>query len=592
MQNDPSSEPDPSTGETRGPAADAPQEPAVSPQFPASQPSEDGLPVVPVPVSGPETLSGEDATGKAGLPGDESAGADEAEEAPVASGEVDFAALEDLATRSQAARLSVSDEERMCELVKAALLGGKALVTQVGPVLGRMPWIVGVRAVETVWAAMKVTARTHLLRVLAEDESESGRRLRLSLARALFKLDPATGLKLLVTVCKELRDKETGAVPPRSAQVFNNVFIGKAKPWILQVSLKDLKPAEADLLVQCALCAAFSQPTPPVPLLNLLRWAGEADLLSGLPESTLAVLPKGLSRMSFKWQSAIRKEVANLPESILVLLKPDRSREGSAGGEAPAEEEAESGREDSSSADGEPGQPSGDSGVQDSGPEEDEEGEGDEEGEDADATGEAGESVPEEPRVRKPRPVYEPRPQRTIPRESGERREEGGRRERPVYQGRTPFNLTETLRQIEAHVQSLRTELSAAQIKLRQRDDDSRRERRPDRPLPLPGAPSNEELTRLNLQLEARIEELQARVEEISKDAEDRAASLGVHTGGPAPDPDQQLRALLGLKLQEDYADYLALENESLSAVVQQHYRTLLGHIFEVLKAENVPLQG
>ena len=45
------------------------------------------------------------------------------------------------------------------------------------------------------------------------------------------------------------------------------------------------------------------------------------------------------------------------------------------------------------------------------------------------------------------------------------------------------------------------------------------------------------------------------------------------------------------MKLQEDYADFLALENESLSAVVQQHYRTLLRHIFEVLKAENIHFQ-
>jgi hypothetical protein len=599
MQNDSHSEPIPLSDEPA--TASDTQDSQVPTAAPLPSVQNDPAPAEPA-------LPSEMAAPREGEPETEPP-ADEAD-SQVQSGPFDFVQLEDLANRSQAARLSVADEERMCGLLRAALLAGKEPLAQATPVFAKIPWIVGVRAVENAWAAMKSSARSQLLRSLAEDESEASRRLRLSLARALFKLDPATGLKLLIAVCKELRDRETGAVAPKNAQIFNNVFIGKAKPWILQIDLSELKPAEADLIVQCAICSAFSQPTPPVPLLSLLRWAGEADLLSKLPDSTIAILPKGLSRMSFKWQSAIRKEVKNLPESILALLKPLRTRENAASEEAsedetqsqsPAENVQIVDAESASDVESNGSEPDSDSLVA---PEhesvesadggdfrgqraEDEEDEEDEEQDDEEA-------VAEEPKPRKPRPVYEPRPQRTPQRdarEPREQREESGRRERPVYQGRQTFNLSETLRQIEAHVQSLRTELSTAQAKLRQREDDSRRERRTDKPVPLPGAPSNEELTRLNLQLEARITELQARVEEISKDAEDRAASLGAHTEGPAPDPDQQLRVLLGLKLQEDYADFLALENESLSAVVQQHYRTLLRHIFEVLKAENIHFQ-
>jgi hypothetical protein len=506
-------------------------------------------------------------------------------------------------------------------------LGGKAPLSHAVRCLPKMPWIVGIRAVETVWAEMKITARNQLLRGLAEDESEQARRIRLSLARALYKLDPAAGLKLLLGVCKEVREKETGALSPKNAQIFNNVFIGKAKPWLTQVSLPDLKPADADLLVQCALAAAFSQPNPPVPLLGLLKWAGQANLLSQLPESTLAILPRGLSRMSLKWQNAIRKEVSHLPESILALLKPAQPQNPRPSVEEQAPAEAPAADIENAEADSEGGEESKAATEQDAdeGPDAEEtEGENTEETEetvspelsddekDLDDEDAESEEAEEPAQPRKPRPVYEPRPQRTSgqrdsresrdsrdPREFRDNRDnrdaggESGRRDRPVYQSRTvgAFNLPETLRQIENHVQSLRLELNTAQSKLRQRDDDPRREKRTDKPVPLPGAPSNEELTRLNLQLESRITELQARIDEIEVDAEDRAASLGAHTSEPVADVDQQLRTLLGLKLQEDYADFVALENESTSTVVQQHYRSLLRHIFEVLITEKIPFQ-
>jgi hypothetical protein len=52
-----------------------------------------------------------------------------------------------------------------------------------------------------------------------------------------------------------------------------------------------------------------------------------------------------------------------------------------------------------------------------------------------------------------------------------------------------------------------------------------------------------------------------------------------------------QLRTLLALKLQEDYADFHALESETNDQVVQQHYKTLLRHVFDVLQQLDVPLK-
>ncbi|MDB6154450.1 MAG: hypothetical protein JWL90_2903 [Chthoniobacteraceae bacterium] len=487
--------------------------------------------------------------------------------------------LADLAARSQAARLSVADEEQMSRLLKEALLAGRAGVGKAVDFLPVLPWIVGVRAVESTWPEMKITARAHLLKGLADIESDSARRIRLSLARALFKLDPSTSMKLTVGVCKEFKDKDSGALSQKHAQIFANVFIGKVKPWLSQIALADIKPADADLLAHCALMAVFSLPHPPVTQLGVLKWTGDAGRLAKLVEPAAATIIKSVSRWSPRWQIALYKEVPSLPAEIAQVLKhvnqatPDEATSGEPAADAAPFEETVI-------------------------PEQEEE-------KQAEATA----PVVEAPR--KPRPVYEPRPQKPpinepeAPRDRGRDAEREQRKERPVYQGRNEgrnaaggnFNLTETLRQIETHVQSLRSELNAAQAKLSDREEENRRgaNRRsaPERPaVAIPGEPTVEELARLNLQLEARITELQHRIDELGIDAEDRAASMGAHSDEQVTDVNQQLRTLLGFKLQDDYADFAALEGESTSVVVQQHYRSLLRHIFEVLKHEGVELKG
>jgi hypothetical protein len=48
----------------------------------------------------------------------------------------------------------------------------------------------------------------------------------------------------------------------------------------------------------------------------------------------------------------------------------------------------------------------------------------------------------------------------------------------------------------------------------------------------------------------------------------------------------------MALKLQEDYADFLALEQAAPDLVVKQHYPVLLRHVFEVLRQEGVVFNG
>ena len=552
--------------EAIAPATDAPEE------HPAWAPA-DGE------STGPEVSGGGDAP-EDGAPGSE------APEAPQASTEDGGAAgneLMDLALASQKARLAPAEEERMSALLKEALQSGRAGVARAVEALPLAPWIVSVRSVEAVWKDLTAGFRTQLLAGLGKDESDGARRLRLSLARALFKIDAPVALKVAVAVAKEMRDKDSGSLAPKHAQIFSNVFIGRAKPWLGQLPLTELKPAEADVLVHCAVLAVFSIPHPPVTQLGVLKWAQENGRLGKLHEAALEAVKKGVSRWSGKWQGALRKEVAELPEEILLALKPlapGPGRENVAGEERPADSEADDPVREQGEAVGES-----EPGLRNT----------DDEDEDKDEELERSEGP------RKERLVYEPRPQRPQgsqgSQEAPRERDRDAQKERPVYTPRNAassasqkFNLHEAFRQIEAHVQSLRNDLTAAQAKARQKDEDRRRPEKSG--AIIEGERTPEELARLNHQLEARNLELQSRITELAQHSEDLATSMGVMADQPVSDTGTQLRTLLALKLQEDFADFIALEKESNDLVVQQHYKGLLRHVFEVLSQLEVPLKS
>jgi hypothetical protein len=504
------------------------------------------------------------------VPSDNSAPGDAAPVPPAAPAgespaeEFDATALASLAEQAAGRRLPAAEEARATKLITAGLLAGKDAVQAVAAALPAIGWTAGVKGVTAAWSQVKATTRSSFLKAVSADESEPARRIRLSLARGLFPLDPAVCTKLAIGVAKEVRDKKTGEVAPKDAQIFAAVMIGKGKPWISQMPLADQKPADADAIIHSAILAAFTTNNPPVTQLGVLKWAADAGRLGELHETALAAITKSLARWSPRWATAARTEVANLPEAIAAVLKtegrPQSDGELSASGLPPELEE---------SADDEI--------------EETEDGE-------ASADGEAPRPKERPVYVSKTLPPREPREPRQ--RETREPQQPPAAREPREPQQRGPgpkamaFNYADALRQVDSHIAWLKSELVAAEKRSRAREE---RPRKLDVPI-IEGEPTPEELARLNVQLESRITELQTRIDDLTADAEARATSRGAFLDGPPPDAGEQLRTLLGMKLHDCYDDFSALEKEDRDLVVPQHYRTVLAEVFDVLKAEGIPL--
>jgi hypothetical protein len=502
-------------------------------------------------------------------------------------------------------RLSPADEDRATRVMRDSIFLGPEGVAASLDAMPRLPWILGVRAIETAWPELGEEGHAQILEGLSKSSTESGFRLRLSLARSLAKPDLPVAINIAADACRAMWRPDDGGLSPEHSKLIGNVFIGRGKPWVVQLALTGLAEADATAIVSCVVFSAFNINNPPITQLSILRYA--AGHLGNLHEKLMAMVAKGVGRWGGKWQAVLRKEIPELPESILVALKTDRPAENRRSGENARDEDA--------------GGKSSDSGVT--------------------APGEADEAIPAEleEKLRLSAESGDPvaveavtqeisawreaqRIQRLEALDGDEDEDEGdaepaeradqpadrrGRRgrdrnERPAYiprdqeaRGASGFNYSAALKQLENYVTGLRNELTTAQARLRRAEDESRKTRReaPERPV-LSHEEANlspDELRRLVVQLENRAAELKARVEELTADSEARALASAAGTTDPSPDAVTQLRTLLALKLQEDYADFLALEKESPDFVVQQHYRGLIRHVFQVLADEQVPLR-
>ena len=508
----------------------------------------------------------------------------------------------DLAALSQNGntnRLSPADEDKATRLMRVCLLEGGDGISAALAAMPLLPWILGVRAIESAWQELPAEARATVLDGLTTMDTDNGYRLRLSMARSLARVELGEAVKVAAATCRSMWDAQSGSLKAEHSKLIGNVFIGRGKPWVLQLNLAELPAEDASAILSAVVFSTFNVNNAPITQLSVLRYAGSR--IASLHENLIGMVARAVGRWNGKWQSALKKEVADLPEAILSVLKADRapeprqkSGEESAGAAAeevetplPAELEeklrlaAES--EDPAAVEAVNQEIAAWREAEKIARLEALDAEDDEDDEDEDEDEEEAEPASEEGGGRRRRG----------------RNDRNDRKERPAYVtrdqergGQSGFNLSATLKQLESYVAGLRSDLASAQTRLRRAEGEGGKVRREDKPV-LSHDEANlspDELKRLVIQLEGRVAELQSRVEELTSDSEARALAMAAGTTEAAPDAVTQLRTLLALKLQEDYADFLTLQKESPDAIVQQHYRGLINHVFDVLRGEQIPL--
>lgn len=514
----------------------------------------------------------------------------ETNEAPVTA--ADLAAF---AEASLKGRLSNADEDRATRIMRELILAGDA-----GPALEAMtklPWILGVRAAEQAWPTLSDAAHAQLIEGLVKLEGDNAARLRLSLARSLAKIELATGLQLAAITCRGLFDAEKGALSPEHSKLIGNVFIGRGKPWVLQLPLDGLDSADAVPIASCVVFSAFNVNNPPITQLSILRYS--AERLGALHENLIAMIAKSVSRWNGKWQSSLRSEIADLPAAIIAALnekkEPETRNNRNERNERAPRNEAPA--EDAHDDEPEPTLP----------PELEEKLKIATESGDADLVAQVSQEINawrEAHRATQQHSEDHEQESKSETEQGGrrsrgrDRKDRGEKKERPAYVSREQeaaakqggsFNFSNAVRQLENYVQGLRNELANTQAKLKRGESG----RRTGVVLSHEEASlSPEELKRLVIQLEQRNAELKARVEELLADSETRALSMAAGTDAPPPDALTQLLTLLTLKLQDDYSDYIALESRSTDLIVQQHYRGLIRNVFSTLRAEGIALSG
>jgi hypothetical protein len=465
--------------------------------------------------------------------------ADDADQPDDPSGSRPEQQLQAILETAKTGRLAPGEEERAIDLLKQTIPGGpKALPATIDALL-TLPWNASVKAATDAWPATKPAGRARLATGLAKADSDSSRRIRLSLARGLHAQDAAVALKLISSVCEAMGGAQGGSTT-KDRQIFANVMLGKARPWLMNIAMADMKPADALKLIIPALESC--QQAPIFTQIWVLRWVCDAGKFDALTPEHIESIGKVVSRWQSRWQKELRKLIPALPESLEAAIA---AAGGRAGGHAPAPAPAAPARPEAAEEDPEP-------------PDDDEE---DDEEDEPDEEIDSGET-------RSPAPPPRAQEQR---RSGRDRQQQGG-----------PFDLNRSLREIESYVARLRSELQQAQATARRREPGGERSRGRGQQAPAGSPEEIDELRRHNQQIEEQNLELRSRIEELLADHEDRAATLEIS------DSLEQFKKFLGLKLKEDFADYNAISRESLNEVVRRHAHEILGRIFAVLRAEGV----
>ncbi len=449
--------------------------------------------------------------------------------------------LSNLVEEAKKQRLSPAKEDQAVSLIKELLLTGRVGIQQALEAAVQLSWSIGVKALSETWPNLKDSARRLIVTSLNHHKNEQGRRIRMSVARGLFPIDPRVTLKMLASVCDELLNANPETITNKDRQSFSNVFIGKGKPWLHHLELSGLRPGEATKIVQCAAGACFPREVSPFTQICLLRWINGTGRFAKLPKETLKMIAQGVQR----WPTKFRRELArDIPQV------PDLVREAMGLME---ESDAELIPEGSDSKDPE-------------------------------NSATKSEAAPSTDVEETPKPLGSPAKTRTRNKTAG-----------VGSPGKGGFDFTRSIQEIQRYVSGLENELAETKERIRRASDSTKRSRRSGRgEEPHSGEELEKELEslrRYNAQLEDRVDDLRHQLTEFAADQEEIASSLRAGSDDPITDAKEQYRIMLGVKLRQDVEEFQAVEREPEDEVFREHYRILLKSVFETLAECGVDLR-
>jgi len=424
--------------------------------------------------------------------------------------------LRTIIENSRNGRLSPADEQKGAGLFKELVMSGGKALSGALELLGDLPWFVPVHGAVDAWPQLTPAKQRNFLAALKPLESDASRRMRLSIARGLHKVDPAAALKLIVATLQSLRTEN--GLEPKDRQIFSSVLIGKNKAWLLQLDLKSLNPAEAQLLALSAIeCLAGANPPSAV---AVIRWAKPFQGLDTVPEPIQRELAGTFGKWSTRWQKQLAGE--SLPPILNDVVQAKLAKSANqhpAHTQPPAQtttsaisphprEAAQHPRQHTRHAElHQPGKPP------------------------APAPGPSRPEKLQHQRQEKPAPTYH----------------------------RPGAELSDLLKQIEAQFNSLREELQTAKHQLRQ-------SHQPARQAGAHSIETDKELGKLreeNARLTETVRALRETLNDLASQNFDQAVSRKADTEAPVTDPVDQYKSLLTLRLREQIVNFQTLNREN-----------------------------
>jgi hypothetical protein len=444
---------------------------------------------------------------------------------------------------SRNGRLSPADEQKGAGLFKELVMSGGKALSGALELLGDVPWFVPVNGAVDAWPQLTPVKQRHVLAALKPLESDASRRMRLSIARGLHKVDPSAALKLIVVTLQSLRTEN--GLESKDRQIFFSVLIGKNKPWLLQLDLKSLKPAEAQLVALSAIeCLAGANPPSAV---AVIQWAKPFQPLETIPESVQHELAGTLGKWSARWQKQlagenlppILKDVvqAKLAKSANQPLEQSNTLAISAHPRAPAQHPRQHTRHGELHQSGQPSAP--------------------------------------------------------IPSPGRPEKLQRQRQEKPAStRYRSDLELPNLLRQIEAQFNYLREELQTAKHQLRQ-------SHQPGRQADAHSVETGKEVGKLreeNARLTESVRALRETLNDLASQNFDQAVSRKADTEAPVTDPVDQYKSLLTLRLREQIVNFQTLNRENhidgLPLLLDNILRTLQENGIDLENIEAPPPQA